>query len=214
MSPTVAGGPRNVSSTAEPPGVTDTALVRRAQDGDQAALVTLYHRYVNELYAFVHAHTGSVQDAEDLVAETFLRAVQGLPGFERRSTFRTWLYAIARNQVRDFWRRNGRHPAVPLDDRLADAPEEVPACRPEVTALGRAVFAALPDRYRRVLELRVLDGRPVRAVAAELGTTTGNVKVLQHRALRQAARIAGDLAAGPDAGPSPVKERVAHDATP
>jgi RNA polymerase sigma factor (sigma-70 family) len=57
-------------------------------------------------------------------------------------------------------------------------------------ARAEAILAELPDRYRQVLQLRFLEACSLKEVAAELGVTVGNVKVLQHRALRQAATVA------------------------
>lgn len=185
----------------------DEVLVQRAQSGDRDALVILYRRYVKEIYGYLLNQLGDVRDAEDVTSETFLRFISAVGGFRTQSSFRTWLYAIARNQLRDHWRRNGRRPAtVDLDDSSPAAPVEEPALpSPRATELGRAVLAQLPDNYRRVVELRILDGRSVRDTAEELGLSPGNVKVLQHRGLKRASEIAQQLAeAGenhrPDAG--------------
>lgn len=182
----------------------DETLVQRAQRGDRGGLVLLYQRYVGEIYGYAFNQLGSVQDAEDVTSETFIRVVNAIGAYRGESSFRTWLYAIAHNQVRDHWRRNGHHQnAVELDlARTAVADEDPPAASPQATALGGAVLARLPERYRQVLRLRVMDGRSVRDTAAELGLSESNVKVVQHRALKRAAEIARDLdAAARDAGP-------------
>lgn len=185
---------RSPASPPNPPS--DEALVRRAQAGDRAAMVELYRRYANEVFGYAVNQLGDLQDAEDLTSEVFLRVVNALGGFRGQSSFRTWLYAIAHNQLRDHWRRNGRAaPRMALDPAASAATEPGPqAARPEVTVLGQAVLAGLPDRYRRVLELRVMEGRSVRDTAEVLGTSEGNVKVLQHRALKRAEAIAAGLA--------------------
>ncbi|MFN2114568.1 MAG: RNA polymerase sigma factor [Anaerolineae bacterium] len=171
-------------------GQSDDTLARLAQQGDRAALVELYRRYVGEVYGFAVNQLGSQQDAEDLTSETFMRLVSAIDTYQHRSSFRTWLYAIARNQLRDHWRRNGGVRTADLPRDLATE-NELPPARPEVTALGRHVLERLPDNYRRVVELRVLGDRSVRETAREMGTTEGNVKVLLHRALRRAHEIAG-----------------------
>jgi RNA polymerase sigma-70 factor (ECF subfamily) len=179
--------------------LSDEGLARRARDGDSGAMVQLYRRYAAEIHRFAVHNVGTEQDAEDVASETFLRMVRNLEGFAGRSSFRTWLYAIAHNCVNDHWRRNGRHEAEALDpERAFAAPELVSAEEPErpsaATAFGRAVLAQLPDRYRTVLQLRIIDGRTVRDTAEEMHMTVGNVKVLQYRALKQAARIAQEVA--------------------
>lgn len=175
----------------------DQALVARAQRGDAAALVALYRRYVGEVYGYCLNQLGSVQDAEDVSSETFVRVVDALDGFRGQSSFRTWLYAIARNQVRDHFRRDGRHPTTDLSlDRLAaasPAPEAAAPAASQWSRQGERVLAELPDHYRQVLRLRFLDGRSVRETAAAMGTTEGNVKVLQHRALKRASAVARQM---------------------
>jgi RNA polymerase sigma-70 factor (ECF subfamily) len=173
---------------------TDRELVRRAQSGGRDALVELYQRYVNEIYGYVWNQVGEPHDAEDLTSETFLRFVRSIDQFEARSSFRTWLYQIARNQLRDHWRRNGRRPVAELDlERLADETQPAPSDNPGATLLGRAILERLPDNYRQVLQLRILDGRSVRHTAEEMGKTETNVKVLTHRALKRAAELAEEL---------------------
>lgn len=178
-------------------GPSDGELVARARAGDERAVVALYQRYVGEVYGFAYNQLGRVQDAEDATSETFLRLVGALDAFDGRSSLRTWLYAIARNAVRDHWRRQQRRPqTVDLDEaRLAPEPPEPAAANRRATALGNAVMERLPERYRQVLSLRILEGRSVRETAQELGLSEGNVKVLQHRALHRAARIADELEA-------------------
>jgi len=175
----------------------DEELVRRGQAGDRAAVVALYNRYVNEIYGFAHHQIGDSSDAEDITSETFLRMVRALRSFRGESTFRTWLYSIARNQLRDHWRRNGRAAMVPIERPIEDEVTVPSPARPEITALGQSVLARLPDNYRRVLELRVMGDRSVRDTAQAMGTTEGNVKVLLHRALRRAAEIAEEIGESP-----------------
>jgi RNA polymerase sigma-70 factor (ECF subfamily) len=187
----------------------DQDLVERAQRGDRAALVALYHRYVSEIFGYLYNQVGDVHDAEDLTSETFLRLVRALDGFAGRSSFRTWIYEIARNQVRDHWRRNGRRPmATSLNGHERASADTQPGSEAHDAGmaeesdavhlvprqpLGQAILEALPANYRRVLELRIIDGRSVRHTAEELGKTEGNIKVLTHRALKRAEQIAIEL---------------------
>jgi RNA polymerase sigma factor (sigma-70 family) len=184
--------PASSNSLVQP---SDDALVDRARRGDASALTALYRRYVGEVYGYAINNLGNAQDAEDVTSDTFTRVVDALAGYRGDASFRTWLYAIARNQVRDHWRRNGRQHVVPLEEvpvGTGAAPAQAPP-DPRWSRLGRAVLAGLPENYRQVLTLRILQGRSVRETAAALATTEGNVKVLQHRALRRAVDIAREL---------------------
>ncbi|MEO8082940.1 MAG: RNA polymerase sigma factor [Ardenticatenales bacterium] len=221
----------------------DAALVQRAKAGDRDAFVSLYRRYVDELFGYAYHQLGDVQDAEDVTSETFLRLVTGLGGFDQRASFRTWLYTIARNQLRDRWRAQSRRPSlVPIEDDAhdpagidgddgvddvdgggaadldgADAGDHPADGRSSLdgadgvessgswAALGRQVMAALPSNYRQVLTLRVAQGRSIRDAAEVMGTTPGNVKVLQHRALKRAAAVAAALQAAVEVGADPTQ---------
>lgn len=182
-----------------PADLSDEALVDRARSGDASALAQLYRRYVGEVYGFAMNNLGGSQDAEDVTSATFTKVVDSLASFRGEATFRTWLYAIARNQVRDHWRHNGHPHPVGLEEvRLTSTDTAAPATNPRWSRLGEAVMAQLPVNYREVLSLRILQERSVRETAAALATTEGNVKVLQHRALRRAAAIARELGADDD----------------
>jgi len=187
------------AQTPNPASPEDDALVSRAQRGDRGAMVGLYRRYVHEMFGFACNQLGSIQDAEDVTSEVFLRVVNAIDTYRGQSSFRTWLYAIAHRQIADHWRRNGHHArAVALDPSRAAAPEVPAVANPRATALGHAVLSRLPENYRRVLELRVMGERSIRDTAGELGLTEANVKVLQHRALKRAAQIADTLSRGND----------------
>lgn len=195
----------------------DIELVERAKAGDRSAIVALYQRYVREVFGYVFNQVGVVEEAEDVTSEIFLNFVRSIDGFRGHSSVRTWLYQIARNRLRDRWRTSGRRPrVVDLDpeltairgagdryashDPLATPAEDAP--NEHATLLGETILSALPPRHRRVLELRIMDGRSVRDTADEMGTTPGNVKVLQHRALKRAVRVAEDLGLAPRTHPS------------
>jgi RNA polymerase sigma-70 factor (ECF subfamily) len=187
----------------------DLRLADRAAAGDRDSAVVLYRRYVGEIYGYFWNQTASSQDAEDLTSETFLRVVRSLGEFEGRATFRTWLYEIARNQLKDFWRLRSRRPVgVPLDatDLVSAGGLGEPqsdAAPPAPDQRTKALLEALPETYRQVLTLRILDGRSVKDTAEVMGKTENHVKVLTHRALKMAARI-GETT--PEPGPDRALE--------
>ena len=173
----------------------DAALVLAVQAGDAAALSVLYRRYIELVFNYVRRRTPTTEAAEDVTSETFLAVVTRIRSFRNSSSFRTWMFQIARRRIADFWRRHYALPEYASDVVLylmADqsAPTEPDEDRPTVSRANlEHVLAQLPERPRRVLECRFLEGKTVRETADALALSEGNVKVIQHRAIRQAADI-------------------------
>jgi RNA polymerase sigma-70 factor (ECF subfamily) len=162
-------------------------LVFRAQAGDVAALEQLCGREWRPIYAIVYASTRNPHDAEDLTQEVFLRALKAFDRYEQRDVpFRAYLSTVARNLIRNRWRRK-----MPVQIGLEDAPplyssEPGPEERAMLSSdLGRLAeaFSTLPETYQRVLHLRVLEGRSTIDVAERMDRSPAAVRVLQHRAL-------------------------------
>ncbi len=184
----------------------DRHLVVAAQ-ADLAQFDALYRRYLAQVYSFAYYELGNHADAEDATERTFLSALTALPRFEERarpadgegaSTFRIWLFQIARNEMATQLRDRRRHPQVDLDEILGLEAADDPAA----TAIGRAdsagawaAVASLPLDRRRAIWLKFVDQMSTAEIAGVLGRSEGAVRVLIHRGLRSLARDLG----GPDA---------------
>ena len=105
-----------------------------------------------------------------------------------------WLWRVARTTLIDYWRTHTRASSSSLEVLLA-AGWEGPAERDpfgvddRLTELVQGLLQALPDRERAVLTCRFLQGLSIRETAVKMGLTEGNVKMLQHRALKRAAAL-------------------------
>lgn len=86
----------------------DDELVARARR-DPDAFGSLYERYVARIYRYLISHVGDVAEAEDLTAQVFTAAWEGLGGYEERGEFAAWLFRIARNKASDFHRQRRPH---------------------------------------------------------------------------------------------------------
>jgi len=152
----------------------------------------LYRAHVRPLYLFIYGKVGNREAAEDLTSEVFVKALTHLdPSREERSIV-AWLYRVARNAVTDYWRAGAGARVIALDEaRLTRTP--VPpagaAHEAETTARAAALLERLPQNYRTVLVCRLLEGLSVAETARRMGVSEGNVKVLQHRALKRAAEL-------------------------
>jgi len=172
------------------PDPVSPARLRVVDGASYADWESVYADNVVAVYRIVYRQVGNRPDAEDLAEEVFLAALPRLRLPAPVASVRSYLGATVRTVVADHWRRHyAAPPAAPL-------PDDVPVVVPEPAAGdgGRAagLLARLPDRLREILELRFLRGLSVRQAAAEMGVTTGNARVLQHRALRRAAELAED----------------------
>lgn len=170
----------------------ETRLIERAKAGDKKAIGELYRRHADAIYRFVYYRVKDTALAEDLTAEVFLKAMEGLADYEvTGAPFLSWLYYIARARTVDHWRRQQRWQKVALIHPLLD---KTP--RPEETVSRRdewdAVLDALPeltDDQQQVILLRFIEEMELEEVAAALNKTVGAVKSLQHRALASLARL-------------------------
>jgi RNA polymerase sigma-70 factor (ECF subfamily) len=186
----------------------DRSLVEAARR-DPARFDALYRRYLAQVYSYAYYELGDHHAAEDATERTFLAALANLARFEERarpadgegaSTFRVWLFQIARNVVSNERRTARRRPSQPLTDELARTsvvadPLDVEGDavrREEGAAAWQAVGKLRGDR-RRAVVLRFVDEMSTAEIAGVLGRSEGAVRVLIHRALRAVAR---DLGAG------------------
>jgi len=157
----------------------ERALIEAAQ-ADPARFVEVYDRYVDRVYAYVSRRAGSRAVAEDITSEVFRQALANLPRFEWRGVpFAAWLYRMAANGVADYWRRQGRESQEPPPDLPDERVHEELERRISLFQL----VDRLPDLQRRVIEMRFVEDKSVRDVAAMLDRTEGAVKQLQFRAL-------------------------------
>jgi RNA polymerase sigma-70 factor, ECF subfamily len=176
-------------------GRSGAALKTRTQSVD---LEMIFSRYADPVYRFLYARLGNREDAEDLTSEVFLKATRGLDGNRTEASMAAWIFTVARTVLADHWRKYYRTGAVlPLDDEgyVPTAGEPVSPTE-NSSQMVNEILASLPDRYRKVLELRFIRGYSVQETAQELGVTPGNVKVMQHRALAKAAQLGIGMSAG------------------
>src|SRR3954452_9172543 len=159
-----------------------------AAEGPYQDWEAIYQDNVTWLYRTLFARVGNRADAEDLTAEVFLAAMGPLRISASAPEVRAYLRATARTVLAAHWRATLGREITAIDDLDVVAPEseEAISTAPQRAA---ATLAALPDNYRRILELRFLQGRSIKDSAAELGVSVANAKVLQHRALRLAAQV-------------------------
>jgi RNA polymerase sigma-70 factor (ECF subfamily) len=158
------------------------------QEGDEDAFRTLYRRHTPPVYQFVlRLVGGNVQEAEDVIQETWMRAARGLEGFRWKSALRSWLSGIALNRVRELARKRKRS----LVEVEGEWEREVPGPAPdpgERMDLERAL-ELLPPGFRTVLVLHDVEGFTHQEIGSQLGITDGTSKSQLHGARKAMRRL-------------------------
>jgi RNA polymerase sigma-70 factor (ECF subfamily) len=165
----------------------DRELLRRAQLGDRGALEEVCRREWRPVYDLLYRHVGNQAEAQDLTQEVFLRALRTFDRYRITETpLHAWLVTIALNLLRDRWRRRVA-PSATIDS-IAELATREPG--PEHLALAaleretlRAALDSLPDDYRRVIHLRIIEARPAQEVGEIMGRQADAIRQLQRRAL-------------------------------
>ena len=152
---------------------------------------SVYRENVDPLYRLMYARVGNRADAEDLTSEVFSTALRPLRLPSSKRQVRAYLLLTAKTVLASYWRRRLGQPVTAIDpdtdiayltDRSGAAPSGA------ATRVSR-ILEALPERYRRILELRFLEACSIKEAARSMQISVSNAKVLQHRALRMAANV-------------------------
>jgi RNA polymerase sigma-70 factor, ECF subfamily len=193
----------------------EEALIAASKSGDPAALDALVRTHQDRVYGFAMRMCRNVEDAKDILQETFLGVIRSIREFREESKFSTWLYRIASNACLKK-RRRGVHEPTPeqelsLDDLMPrpDAeghrPEiadwsgdaERALLRGELSARMESAIDKLPKDYKLVLVLRDVEGLSAEETAQTVGLSVAAVKSRLHRARVFVRRELADYLAGP-----------------
>lgn len=174
----------------------DSTLVERLpfdRSGDE--LRELYRRYSGELFGFALGALGDRELAEEVVQDVFARLWRHADSYDgRRSSVRTWLFAIARNRIVDARRRAAARPKRAEDDSL-DAYAEVDAGLDQAVLRWQvtAALARLSPAHREVIRLAHYGGLTMREIAERTGVPLGTVKSRTSYALRHLRLILDEM---------------------
>jgi RNA polymerase sigma-70 factor (ECF subfamily) len=195
-----AVAPDDTDAYAEPelltPDPTVADLVARSQAGEPEAFGLLYDRYVDLVYRYIYYRVGSPTLAEDLVSETFLRALRRIDSFTWQGRdFAAWLVTIARNLIADHFKSGRYRLEITTEDILESGPAQT-TDGPESLVLDSLTNATLLSAVKQLnpeqqecIVLRFLQGLSVNETALAMGKNDGAIKALQYRAVRALARL-------------------------
>lgn len=180
----------------EPPDPEEAAAIARVQSGDAEAFDLLVRRYMRSAYAVAYRLLGHREDAEDVVQEAFLAALDNIRTFDTSRRFGPWLYRIVVTRGLNFRKSRSRRRVEPLEDAGAVSREPGPEEAAEQAGLKATVTTALgrlPERQRLVVQLFELDGFSGAEIAAMLGVSPGTVRWYLHEARQSLRRVLGHL---------------------
>jgi RNA polymerase sigma-70 factor (ECF subfamily) len=176
---------------------TDEELMAAYRGGDAAAFRELFSRHSPVLLRVMRHQLRRPEDARDLVQQTFLQLHRSRADFREGAQLRPWLFTIAMNLKREYFRRAGRRPESPLELDGRTDPAVAPRGHEQLEASDELSFALgqLPEDQREVITLHWLAGVPLPDVAAMVGASLAAVKVRAHRgyaAMRRALTNPGN----------------------
>ncbi|MBA4181927.1 MAG: RNA polymerase subunit sigma-24 [Anaerolinea sp.] len=163
-------------------GVSETALLKRR---DQAAWAAMFEREHPLVFRSVFAQVGDRTTAEDITAQVFLEAIEGIGRYRHRGRpITAWLHSIARHRSTDWFRKKWRETGE-IVEPVVDGPEQG-------LEVALAALSMLTSEQREVVHLRFVEDLSIEEVAAITGRSMGAVKAMQHRALARLRTILGE----------------------
>jgi len=147
----------------------------------------IMERYGDSLRRYLDRFSGSAESADDLLQETLLRIDRGLPGFQGRSSFKTWAFSIATRTAIDAHRKRKTFPQIRQIDEAEELPDRAPETGErlvinEMNDCIRQEIDGLPADYRAAMILHDLEGLTGAETAEILGCSLATAKIRIHRA--------------------------------
>jgi RNA polymerase sigma factor (sigma-70 family) len=172
----------------------DSRLIQSALAGDDPSYRKLMDKYHDQIYNFIYRMIHDREQVEDLTQEAFIKAFQSLRSFNEEFAFSTWLYKIATNNSIDFIRKRKLQMYSidkPVESKDSDFVFELPdmtyeadgdVIRDQRAVLLQGAIAQLPEKYRKVIQLRHMEERSYEEIAKILHLPIGTVKAHIFRA--------------------------------
>ncbi len=166
----------------------DSRLIQAALRGEDQAYRHLMAKYHDQIYNFIFRMVHDREQVEDLTQESFIKAFQSLKSFNEEFAFSTWLYKIATNNSIDFIRKRKLQMYSidkPVESRDSDFSFELPdetyeadkeVIRSQRASMLREAINGLPEKYRKVIQLRHMEERSYEEIAKLLKLPIGTVK--------------------------------------
>lgn len=172
----------------------DLRLLERYEAGEREAFDDLVRKYQKPLYSFLYRMVSDHEDAADLLQKTFVKAFTGVSGFQKRSSFKTWLYQIAINLAKNLYRDRSRRMQVNLDEVIVRKDPKMLEAMAEAESkqIVRRAVADLPEKQRLTLMLRIQENKKFEEIAGIMNCSVGTAKANYHYAVKKLKAMIGE----------------------
>ena len=168
----------------------DRELIDKCIGGDEDAVERLVIKYQKMVYSFAYRIVNDMEEAKDIAQISFIKAVQGLKGFKKEASFRTWLYRIVLNTALNH-KRKGSFREVTLDESIAVNQTGALSLiiREERRNLIKKSLDKLPGQQRLAVTLRVYEGLSCNEASKVMGCSVSTVKAHYHFGVKKLKEI-------------------------
>ncbi|HOU76033.1 MAG TPA: sigma-70 family RNA polymerase sigma factor [Candidatus Dojkabacteria bacterium] len=168
-------------------------LIVEAKLGNKDAWQKLYEQTFTYMYKFVYSQTLHKEQTEDILSESYTKAFLNIKKFRAESSFKTWLYKIVKNELFRNFNKNKhiiqlteeQEELIGKEDKDLSEEEERRKTK-SLQILVQNILHKLPKVQSEILNLRFLLGYSIKETAEQMGISESNVKVIQHRAIKNA----------------------------
>ena len=153
------------------------------------AFIALYNKFFPLVYKRIYAQIKDIPTTDDIVSEIFMKVALNLDKYDRKFAFSTWIFAIARNTMADYFRRQNRNREVclnefcELESPIREQPEEKIVSDETIEDLLRAM-GKLAERQRKILELKYWEELANVEIAEIMNLSASNVGYIHYQAIK------------------------------
>jgi RNA polymerase sigma factor (sigma-70 family) len=168
----------------------DRILVQETMRGSEAAMEVLIRKYYKSIFAYVYRNVGDKEIAYDLTQEIFIKVIKKITEYTNKGSFKSWLYAIAVNHCRDYWKSLDYRMTcrqLELADHLSNEHDDVSFIfeRNETRQQVKAAIQQLPELQKEVVLLRYYHDLKIKEIAEITSANESTVKTRLRQGLHK-----------------------------
>ncbi len=153
-------------------------LIKKAQDGDEVAMNSLITNYYQAVFAYFYKNTSQYHQSKDLTQEVFIKMVSGISRYKPKASFKSWLFTIASNHLKNYYRLLSRHPEhlELTDDILTNEPVTSEIDEIQMQNDIKEALSRLPSEQRETVILRFYNDFSIKEISKITGAMETTVK--------------------------------------